>query len=98
MKKPMDPKWLILISFLSSFLIGGIVGGFNYERLGMPEKKKKTIIYTILGFIVLFIIAIIFPSLPWLSFFGVNIGIGIYLSQKQYPDYIRWKLKQMDVK
>jgi hypothetical protein len=42
-KKPWNPKCLVLISFLFSFLIAGVIAGFNYKRLGKLEKSKKVI-------------------------------------------------------
>lgn len=93
MKKPLDPKWLVLISLLFSFLVAGIVAGFNYGHLGRPEKKRKVILYTVLGFILLLVITAMLPPLDWLFYFGINLGIGMFLSGDQQIDYLRWKSK-----
>lgn len=95
-KKPWNPKWLVLISFFLSFLVAGIIAGFNYGRLGKPEKRKKVVAYTIFGFVSLLIITAMLHPLPEALYkgivYGINVGVGVYLFRKQQIDYAKWKL------
>lgn len=97
-KKPLDPRWLILIALFCSFVIAGIVTAVNYGRLGKPKKRTKTIIFTIIGFILIIPISLIWisslPEIVSTIICGIiNIAIGGYFAKDQERDYIEWKTK-----
>ncbi len=56
-----SPKAIAFISAFFTFLPAGIMHAINYERLGYPEKKKRHLIMTLVGFPV-FLGAILFTA------------------------------------
>ncbi len=94
-KKLWNPKSFIIFSALFSFLPAGIMYSLNLGRCGNKQKKWTSLILTIIGFIVLSAIAYIIPSSTSIlkyAFFGINIGIGMYLSNTQgklYENHIQ---------
>lgn len=87
-----DPKHFIIISLLFSFLPAGILYSLNYGRVGDKKKRNKSLLLSLLGFI-LFVVGIIFiPIIVPITMInlivkfigtGINIGVGVYLRNKQ---------------
>ncbi len=87
-RKLWNPKSFIIISVLFSFLPAGIMYSLNYGRCGNQRKKWAYLISTIVGFIALYTLAFIIPTIISKSIsFGINIAIGAYLMNTQTPLY-----------
>ncbi len=94
-----------VFSFIGIF----IVAAFNYGRMEKLELKKKMIKYVWIGFGIFWIVFLIIviclyffvPRSLHKQVISVmaeitcylNIGIGLFLAQKQLSDYTEWKLK-----
>lgn len=91
MKKPFNPKWFMLWAFLFSFLCAGVLAGINWKRLGQPEKKMKTILLSIVGFVI-FIVALVYlpDALGRVVGIAVNLGVGYAFRQAQINLYGEW--------
>ena len=90
-KRPWSPRALGWISFVFSFLAGGVLLGLNYERLGQPEKKVSTIALTLACFAAFIGVSWVLPDdsafervLRWL-----NIGAAIVVGRLQKDAYSR---------
>lgn len=88
-KPPYSPRAIGWITFFFSWLVGGILLGINYERLGQPEKKISTIAMTIVGFIVFIVVVSFLPDGSVFDRIGnwVNIGFSVAFAQMQKQLY-----------
>ena len=88
-KPPYSPRAVGFMSFFFSFLVGGILLGVNYERLGQPEKKISCIAITIVGFVAYMVVVWFIPegSIFDRAANWVNIGIAIAIAQVQKEAY-----------
>lgn len=91
-KKPFNPVLLPIVS-VPHFILAGILAAVNWNRLGQPEKARNTVRWSIIGTVVITIIALSFPpdiiKRLWSVGLGINIGTGMALRTLQMPDYTR---------
>lgn len=89
-KRPLHPNLLPVIS-VPHFLLAGLLAAFNWKRLGFPHKARNTLRWSIIGTIVIFIIAAYFPvdvlKKMWSVGLGINLGTGMALRTLQLPEY-----------
>lgn len=95
-KQPVHPTLIPVVS-TPHFILGALLAAFNWQRLGYPEKARNTVKWSIIGSIVVIIIAIaiaLFISTDtlkkmWPIGIGVNLGAGMALRTLQLPEYNR---------
>jgi hypothetical protein len=85
-----NPKFFIVISALFSFLPAAILYSLNYGRLGNGKKRNMLLIaYIFLFIIVISLSFLIQNSIMKALFYGLNIGLGVYMQIDQTKLYIK---------
>jgi hypothetical protein len=56
-RPPWSPALIATITILFSVLPGGIFHALNYERLGLPQRKRSNLIINILLFLFIFLVS-----------------------------------------
>ena len=80
-----SPNAIAVISFFFTLLPAGIMHAINYERLGHREKKKSTLVWVIVGFIVWIAVILLMPEFDGsgAGFLGAQVGIAMYFHRSQ---------------
>ena len=96
-KQPVHPTLIPVVS-TPHFILGALLAAFNWQRLGYPEKARNTVKWSIIGSIVVIIIAMFIPvdilKKMWSIGIGINLGTGMALRTLQLPEYNRAMAKR----
>lgn len=83
-----NPKAFIAISVFFSFLPAAILYSINYGRLGETRKRNTSLIISFLVFAIAICLSILIDNIIMkYVFYGLNIGIGMYLQNDQLKLY-----------
>jgi uncharacterized membrane protein YeaQ/YmgE (transglycosylase-associated protein family) len=88
--------WLtiLLVSFLGSFVAGGIIVGLNWRRMGKQFLMLPTVIVSTVGWVLVFSVwdMLFIPSVVATTFgYIVNIAVAWLLWSWQKREYNEWK-------
>ena len=92
--KPVNPYWLILISFVLSFLIGGFLACRNYALMGKHKKCGVVGMMIFAGLVVVTVTYLYAASDLINVLFLINFIAGVFIGNIQRPDYLEWKIRQ----
>ncbi len=92
--KAWNPKALGWMSFFFSFFPAGIIHGYNWERMGYPDKKRTCILITLILLPIYFLLIIYTPDDQlWVRLFGIiNAAFGYYYyhsQKKAYSEFLK---------
>src|SRR5512134_3249702 len=61
-KPAWSPRQITAVCFLASFLPGGVLWALNWERLGKPEKVRRSLLGVLAGFAVFMTALFLLPD------------------------------------
>jgi len=89
-KKPLNPALIPVVS-APFFVLGALLAAFNWLRMGFPEKARNTVKWSIIGVILIAVIASYIPvdtlKKMWPVGVGINLGAGMAMRTLQLPEY-----------
>ena len=85
------PGQIGVICFIFSFLAAGIMNGISYGRVGDEDKKVKTILGSILVFVVVLVAGALTPPSYSTVFTAFHVGTIIYFYNDQKRLYERYR-------
>lgn len=78
---------VMIAAFFASVLLGGILMAINYNRLGDKVAARKTLFFSILGFILTVVVSILIPEnvSPLVISLPIMMGMAQAMKQLQGP-------------
>ncbi|BFM09152.1 hypothetical protein [Halioxenophilus aromaticivorans] len=76
---------IVIATFVGSAVAGGILMYINFKRLGLPDKANKSLLYSIIGFVLLMIASIFIPyadKIPNIAFTVAQVVALLHFSKE----------------